>query len=196
MLEHAHELSCLCLLATLFVKNTFVWIGGWGGCYDQLCCPASPKLLLGLDLGLGCDNSAVSRQGSNHNLVIVWVNGTMILTELRILPFGSSGTNWQVWGVPHFWLIHTGAIAALWFKMLVGWLIWSSHIKDAVSAFRQGDLISRPCLSICLYVRIYVCLSFLIFQKRGFEIANSNLSNTTKLILLDSLLQEVTPGEI
>ena len=26
------------------------------GCYDQLCCPASPKLLLGLDLGLGCDN--------------------------------------------------------------------------------------------------------------------------------------------
>ena len=32
--------------------------GGWGevGGYDQLCCPASPKLLLGLDLGLGCDN--------------------------------------------------------------------------------------------------------------------------------------------
>ena len=32
--------------------------GGWGGVggYDQLCCPASPKLLLGLDLGLGCDN--------------------------------------------------------------------------------------------------------------------------------------------
>ena len=29
---------------------------GWGGCYDQLCCPASLKLLLGLDLGLGCDN--------------------------------------------------------------------------------------------------------------------------------------------
>ena len=27
------------------------------GGYDQLCCPASPKLLLGLDLGLGCDNS-------------------------------------------------------------------------------------------------------------------------------------------
>ena len=25
------------------------------GCYDQLCCPVSPKLLLGLDLGLGCD---------------------------------------------------------------------------------------------------------------------------------------------
>ena len=34
-----------------------MWVGGmggWGG-YDQLCCPASPKLLLGLDLGLGCD---------------------------------------------------------------------------------------------------------------------------------------------
>ena len=30
---------------------------GWGGGYDQLCCPASPKLLLGLDLGLGFDNS-------------------------------------------------------------------------------------------------------------------------------------------
>ena len=32
------------------------WVG-WGGVggYDQLCCPASPKLLLGLDLGLGCD---------------------------------------------------------------------------------------------------------------------------------------------
>ena len=37
-------------------------MGGWGGVggvggYDQLCCPASPKLLLGLDLGLGCDNT-------------------------------------------------------------------------------------------------------------------------------------------
>ena len=32
------------------------WVGvGWGG-YDQLCCPASPKLLLGLDLGLGWGN--------------------------------------------------------------------------------------------------------------------------------------------
>ena len=30
-------------------------VGGVGG-YDQLCCPASPKLLLGLDLGPGCDN--------------------------------------------------------------------------------------------------------------------------------------------
>ena len=31
-------------------------VGGWVGCYDHLGCPASPKLLLGLDLGLGCDN--------------------------------------------------------------------------------------------------------------------------------------------
>ena len=30
-------------------------MGGVGG-YDQLCCRASSKLLLGLDLGLGCDN--------------------------------------------------------------------------------------------------------------------------------------------
>ena len=29
---------------------------GWCGGYDQLCCPTSPKLKLGLDLGLGCDN--------------------------------------------------------------------------------------------------------------------------------------------
>ena len=34
-------------------------VGGVGG-YDQLCCPASPKLLLGLDLGLGCDNIIIS----------------------------------------------------------------------------------------------------------------------------------------
>ena len=34
-------------------------VGGVGG-YDQLCCPASPKLLLGLDLGLGCDNTWTS----------------------------------------------------------------------------------------------------------------------------------------
>ena len=39
-----------------------MWVGGWDGVgwggvggYDQLCCPASPKLLKGLYLGLGCD---------------------------------------------------------------------------------------------------------------------------------------------
>ena len=41
------------------------------------------------------------------------------------------------------------------------------------------------CWSVCRSV-----INFLIFQKRGFESTNSILSNTTKLILLDSLLQE------
>ena len=47
-----------------------------------------------------------------------------------------------------------------------------------------SDLIGWSCLS--------VCHSFLIFQKRGFESTNIILSNMTKLILLDSLLQEFT----
>ena len=47
-----------------------------------------------------------------------------------------------------------------------------------------------------LSVRMSVCHTFLIFQKRGFEIVNINFSNTTKLLLLDSLLQEVTIEEI
>ena len=34
-------------------------------------------------------------------------------------------------------------------------------------------------------------IDFLIFQKRGFESIISDLSNTTKLTLLESLLQEV-----
>ena len=48
------------LLLALFVRNDFVCggLGWWGGGYDQLCCPASPKLLFGLDLGLDCDNGA------------------------------------------------------------------------------------------------------------------------------------------
>ena len=40
-----------------------MWVGGWGGWvggYDQLCCPAGPKLLLGLDLGQGCDKSSAA----------------------------------------------------------------------------------------------------------------------------------------
>ena len=40
------------LLLALFVMNDFLWVGGY---YDQLCCQASPKLLLGLALGLSCD---------------------------------------------------------------------------------------------------------------------------------------------
>ena len=43
------------------------------------------------------------------------------------------------------------------------------------------------CWSVCRSV-----INFLIFQKRGFESTNSNLSNTTKFILLDSLFQEIT----
>ena len=43
------------LFHLFFVRNDFVWVGSWEG-YDEFCCPASPKLLLGLDLGLGCDN--------------------------------------------------------------------------------------------------------------------------------------------
>ena len=54
-------------------------------------------------------------------------------------------------------------------------------------------------LSVCLSVGSSVSLSvldFVIFQKRGFESAISNLPNTTKLILLDSLLQEVSMGAL
>ena len=44
---------------------------------------------------------------------------------------------------------------------------------------------------VCLHVCPSICHTFLIFQKSGFEVAK-NLSNMTKLVLLDSLLQEVT----
>ena len=36
-------------------------MGGVGG-YDELYCAASPKLLLGLDLGLGCDNFRICKK--------------------------------------------------------------------------------------------------------------------------------------
>ena len=61
------------LLIALFVSNDFVWVVGVGG-YVQLCCPASPKLLLGLDLGLGCNNfsgSLIVFQ-SGDNFVYFW----------------------------------------------------------------------------------------------------------------------------
>ena len=48
-------------------------------------------------------------------------------------------------------------------------------------------------MSVCMSAFMSVCLSviiFLIFPKKGFESGNSNLSNMTKVILLDSLLQE------
>ena len=44
-------------------------------------------------------------------------------------------------------------------------------------------------LSVCLSVRV-------VFQKRGFEISSIDFSNMSKLILLDSLLQEVTTAEL
>ena len=48
-------------------------MGGVSG-YDQLCCPASPKLLLGLDLGLGCDNMKLMCESSNLNIEIKQVS--------------------------------------------------------------------------------------------------------------------------
>ena len=44
---------------------------GGVGCYDQLCCPASPKLLLGLDLGLGCDNNCSGWPTPHENNALV-----------------------------------------------------------------------------------------------------------------------------
>ena len=65
-----------------------------------------------------------------------------------------------------------------------------------VSHFQSPDRrLNMQALSVCRLVRLSV-LDFVIFQKRGFEIINLTLSNTTKLILLDSLLQEVTAPEI
>ena len=48
---------------------------------------------------------------------------------------------------------------------------------------------TRSCLSVCPHLCLSVII-FLIFPKKGFESGNSNLSNMTKVILLDSLLQE------
>ena len=60
----------------------------------------------------------------------------------------------------------------------MGWVVFS---------LRQVDLLWRSCPSVCQSV-----IDFLIFRKRGFESKNNNLSDITKFILLDSLLQEVT----
>ena len=58
------------------------------------------------------------------------------------------------------------------------------------------DLIWVPSLSVCMYVYpsvcMYVCHTLVIFH----DFANINLSYMAKFILLDSLLQEVTTGEI
>ena len=86
----------------------------------------------------------------------------------------------------------------LWNKISISQLIFinMSSLLNFLWYFFSlwwGDSIRRSCLSVCLsvclYVCLYVCHSFLIFQKRGFESTNSILSNTAKLILLDSLLQ-------
>jgi len=45
---------------------------GWWVGYDQLCCPASPKLLLGLDLGLGCDKSLNLTLAYVHKGLDIW----------------------------------------------------------------------------------------------------------------------------
>ena len=74
------------------------------------------------------------------------------------------------------------------FKLLKFW-------GQKIFSLRRGDLIGRSCLSVGLSV----CLSglfFLIFQKRCFEIINLNLSNSTKLIVFDSLLHDIKATEI
>ena len=54
------------------------------GCYDQLCCPASPKLLLGLDLGLGCDNERFYVQ----------------IVVFKKTIYQGTGTVYETWRVP------------------------------------------------------------------------------------------------
>ena len=60
-------------------------------------------------------------------------------------------------------------------------------MNDDFFSLRLGDLIGRWCLSVGQSV-----IDFVIFPKRGFESIISDLSNTTKLTLLESLLREVT----
>ena len=75
---------------------------------------------------------------------------------------------------------------------------WTSKVWSF--SLRWGDSLQRFCLSICPSICLPFCMSIcytlIIFQKRGLETVNINLSNKTKLTLLDSLLQEVTTGEI
>ena len=70
----------------------------------------------------------------------------------------------------------------------------SNYFLDACTR-----LYTPLCPSFCRSVGRLVSLSvidFLIFQKRGFESIISDLSNATKLTLLDSLLREVAVTEI
>ena len=64
-------------------------------------------------------------------------------------------------------------------------------VQVSIFSLRREDLIHGSCY---LYVCSSVCHAFPIFQKRGFKIINIDVSNTTKLIMLDVLLREVTMG--
>ena len=66
-------------------------------------------------------------------------------------------------------------------------IFWGHFEFFFIFSLRWGDLIRRSCRSVGPFV-----IDFLIFQKRGFESIISDLSNTTKLPLLESLLREVT----
>ena len=69
---------------------------GWGG-YDQLCCQASPKLLLGLDLGLGCDNNLISKDGT-HLIEVVGSESKQVHSKIYLVDlidmFGQVHTVW------------------------------------------------------------------------------------------------------
>ena len=64
--------------------------------------------------------------------------------------------------------------------------VFSSRRSLCFFSLRRGDLIRRCCRSVRRSV-----LNFVIFQKVRFREEYSNLSNTTKLTLLESLPQEI-----
>ena len=73
------------------------WVG-WVGGYDQLCCPASPKLLLGLDLGLGCDNSNLHTCHNPHVMICHKMTQTGIfMTYFDIWHFLHDACNMARW---------------------------------------------------------------------------------------------------
>ena len=81
------------------------------------------------------------------------------------------------------------------FGLDVPWLkTWyqKSYVSCVIFSLRRGNLIQRSCQSVGRSVRH----QFANFQKRDFDSINSNLSDMTKFILLDSLLQDVTETEI
>ena len=68
---------------------TLCGLGWLGWCYDQLCCPGSPKLLLGLDLGLGCDNNSKVLYAIKVSLLVNGLGGELIF-EVHISTFCSN----------------------------------------------------------------------------------------------------------